>query len=67
MNDIKATLVEKERLAWIDGKIRQAELYADILNHIIALEEEINTRDREASETRAELERIRGELRGANS
>lgn len=47
MNDIKATLVEKERLAWIDGKIREAEFYDAILLHIIALEEEINDRDRE--------------------
>jgi hypothetical protein len=56
MTDIKATLVEKERLAWIDGKIRQAELYANILDHIIELEEEINGKDREIAELQGRLD-----------
>jgi hypothetical protein len=67
MNNIKETLIEKERLAWIDGKIREAEFYDIILQHIIALEAGINLRDAELELLQKKVETFKEAVSGLDS
>lgn len=51
--NIKKLLIERERVAYIRGDTEQANFLDAVLEHVIALEEQINVLQRETDETEA--------------
>lgn len=58
--NIKLMLIEKERIAYIQGDLSLAKFFDDTLQYVVELEEKVNKKDRA-------LEELYEELNGVNT
>ena len=53
--NIKQLLIEKERVAYIENKPALAKFFNDVLEYVVALEEQVNRQDARIEELEAQV------------